>query len=115
MFLAHEAFYLVNWHPILLLHDLLDRPAFVTFITAGYPHPNLTVDILLSLQRGGADVIELGKETKKNGERMNDWLMVSQGIPFTDPLADGPTIQYSNTASINIMFIKVYVFLTWYV
>ncbi|CDH59223.1 tryptophan synthase [Lichtheimia corymbifera JMRC:FSU:9682] len=58
-----------------------NRPAFVTFITAGYPHPNLTVDILLSLQRGGADVIELG-------------------IPFTDPLADGPTIQYSNTVSL---------------
>lgn len=28
-----------------------------------------------------------------------------QGIPFTDPLADGPTIQYSNSASITIMFI----------
>ena len=42
----------------------IDRPAFVTFITAGYPDPKTSVDILLSLQRGGADVIELGKEKK---------------------------------------------------
>ncbi|CAO3643315.1 unnamed protein product [Cunninghamella echinulata] len=58
-----------------------NRPAFVTFITAGYPTPNHTVDILLSLQKGGADVIELG-------------------IPFTNPLADGPVIQYANTESL---------------
>ncbi|KAJ3236999.1 tryptophan synthetase [Chytriomyces hyalinus] len=50
------------------------RPAFVTFVTGGYPHPNETVDILLSLQKGGADVIEIG-------------------IPFSDPQADGPTIE----------------------
>ncbi|CAO3599209.1 unnamed protein product [Absidia cylindrospora] len=56
-------------------------PAFVTFITAGYPTPTHTVDILLALQHGGADVIELG-------------------IPFTDPLADGPVIQYANTESL---------------
>ncbi|KAI8393999.1 tryptophan synthase beta subunit-like PLP-dependent enzyme [Radiomyces spectabilis] len=58
-----------------------NRAAFVTFITAGYPTPAATVDNLLALQRGGADVIELG-------------------IPFTDPLADGPTIQYANTESL---------------
>ncbi|KAI9310583.1 tryptophan synthase beta subunit-like PLP-dependent enzyme [Dichotomocladium elegans] len=58
-----------------------NRPAFVAFITAGYPKRDTTVDILLSLQRGGADVIEMG-------------------IPFTDPLADGPTIQYSNTIAL---------------
>ncbi|KAF9961829.1 tryptophan synthetase [Modicella reniformis] len=53
------------------------RPAFVAFITAGYPHPSETVDIMLALERGGVDIIELG-------------------IPFTDPLADGPTIQESS-------------------
>ncbi|KAF7724554.1 tryptophan synthetase [Apophysomyces ossiformis] len=55
-----------------------NRPAFVAFITAGFPEPSITPDIMLALQRGGVDVIELG-------------------IPFTDPLADGPTIQYANT------------------
>jgi len=58
-----------------------NRPAFVAFITAGFPSPAETVDILLGLEKGGADVIELG-------------------IPFTDPLADGPTIQYANTESL---------------
>ncbi|CEG82658.1 Putative Bifunctional tryptophan synthase TRP1 [Rhizopus microsporus] len=58
-----------------------NRPAFVTFITAGYPSPEDTVENLLALERGGADVIELG-------------------IPFTDPLADGPTIQYASTQSL---------------
>lgn len=38
----------------------VDRPAFVTFLTAGYPSPAETVGSLLALERGGADVIELG-------------------------------------------------------
>ncbi|CAG8627101.1 10773_t:CDS:10, partial [Ambispora leptoticha] len=53
------------------------RPVFVAYITAGYPEPEEIVDILLALERGGVDIIELG-------------------IPFTDPLADGPTIQESS-------------------
>lgn len=44
----------------LTLHSL-DRPAFVAFTTAGFPTPAETVDILLGLEKGGADVIELGK------------------------------------------------------
>ncbi|KAJ2695710.1 hypothetical protein H4218_005094 [Coemansia sp. IMI 209128] len=51
-----------------------ERPTFVAYVTAGYPSPDQTVDILLELEKGGVDVVELG-------------------IPFTDPLADGPTIQ----------------------
>ncbi|ORX61971.1 tryptophan synthase [Hesseltinella vesiculosa] len=58
-----------------------NRPAFVTFVTAGFPTPAASVDILLALQQGGADIIELG-------------------VPFTDPLADGPAIQYANTMSL---------------
>ncbi|CAG8959685.1 hypothetical protein HYFRA_00001590 [Hymenoscyphus fraxineus] len=54
------------------------RPALVTYVTAGFPTPQETVDILLGMEAGGADVIELG-------------------LPFTDPIADGPTIQKSNT------------------
>jgi tryptophan synthase len=57
------------------------RPAFVTYITAGYPTPEETVDILLGMEAGGADVIEVG-------------------LPFTDPIADGPTIQKSNTIAL---------------
>jgi len=50
----------------------------VTFITAGYPNLHDTVPILLAMQEGGADIIELG-------------------IPFSDPIADGPAIQESNS------------------
>lgn len=48
--------------------------ALVAFVTAGDPLPGGTADIVCALAEGGADVIELG-------------------IPFSDPLADGPTIQ----------------------
>ena len=53
-------------------------PALVTFITAGYPTPDDTVPILLAMQNGGADIIELG-------------------IPFSDPVGDGAAIQETNT------------------
>ncbi|KAJ3028697.1 tryptophan synthetase, partial [Rhizophlyctis rosea] len=56
-------------------------PVFLTYVTAGYPSANDTVDVLLALQEGGADVIELG-------------------IPFSDPIADGPTIQESSFHSL---------------
>jgi hypothetical protein len=46
----------------------------VAFMTAGYPTRDDTVPLLLALQAGGADVVELG-------------------VPFTDPQADGTTIQ----------------------
>ncbi|CAG8449117.1 7105_t:CDS:10 [Acaulospora colombiana] len=57
------------------------RPVFVAFVTAGYPDPEETVDILLGLEEGGADIIEFG-------------------FPFTDPLADGPVIQESNNVAL---------------
>ncbi len=52
-------------------------PALVTFVTAGDPHPGATAAILDALVAGGADVVELG-------------------MPFTDPMADGPAIQAAN-------------------
>ncbi|PSS06727.1 hypothetical protein M430DRAFT_62245 [Amorphotheca resinae ATCC 22711] len=58
-----------------------NRPALVTYVTAGFPTPGETVDILLGMEAGGADVIELG-------------------LPFTDPIADGPTIQTANTQAL---------------
>ncbi|KAJ7745019.1 bifunctional tryptophan synthase TRP1 [Mycena maculata] len=56
-------------------------PALVTFVTAGYPTRNDTVPVLLAMQEGGADVIELG-------------------VPFSDPIADGPVIQETNTIAL---------------
>ncbi|GFG06222.1 tryptophan synthase [Aspergillus udagawae] len=53
------------------------RPVLVTYVTAGFPTAEETPDIMLGMQAGGADIIELG-------------------LPFTDPIADGPTIQKSN-------------------
>ncbi|THU82881.1 bifunctional tryptophan synthase TRP1 [Dendrothele bispora CBS 962.96] len=56
-------------------------PALVTFITAGYPKKEDTVPLLLAMQNGGTDIVELG-------------------VPFSDPIADGPVIQESNAAAL---------------
>jgi tryptophan synthase alpha chain len=53
---------------------LQGRPALVAYLTAGDPAPERTVELALALERGGADVLELG-------------------VPFSDPIADGPVIQ----------------------
>ena len=52
------------------------------FLTAGYPDPDATVDLLLGFEENGVDLVELG-------------------MPFSDPLADGPTIQYSSNVAID--------------
>jgi|TARA_R100000479_G_scaffold108682_1_gene54594 tryptophan synthase alpha chain len=51
------------------------------FLTAGFPDLDATVDLILGFEKNGADIIELG-------------------MPFSDPLADGPTIQYSSDIAI---------------
>jgi len=53
------------------------RRALIPFITAGDPDPGLAVPLMHALARAGADVIELG-------------------VPFSDPMADGPVIQRSS-------------------
>jgi tryptophan synthase alpha chain len=50
------------------------RSAFVTYVTAGDPDPATSLDIIRALPEAGADMIEIG-------------------MPFTDPMADGPSIQ----------------------
>ncbi len=50
------------------------RKALIPYITAGDPHPALTVPLLRALVEAGADILELG-------------------VPFSDPMADGPVIQ----------------------
>jgi tryptophan synthase alpha chain len=52
------------------------RKALIPYITAGDPSPELTVALMVALVEGGADIIELG-------------------VPFSDPMADGPVIQRS--------------------
>ena len=50
------------------------RKALIPYITAGDPHPDLTVPLMRALVAAGADILELG-------------------VPFSDPMADGPVIQ----------------------
>ena len=50
------------------------RAALITYLTAGYPTQDATHEMVAALLEGGADLIELG-------------------VPFSDPVADGPTIQ----------------------
>jgi tryptophan synthase alpha chain len=50
------------------------RKALIPYITAGDPHPSLTVPLMRGLVEAGADIVELG-------------------VPFSDPMADGPVIQ----------------------
>jgi tryptophan synthase alpha chain len=59
------------------------------YFTAGYPSLNDTVTVLEDLQSNGADLVEIG-------------------VPFSDPIADGPIIQHSNTVAIeNGMTVKL--------
>lgn len=58
------------------------KAQLVAYLTAGYPHPDETVDLLLAIQSGGASILELG-------------------VPFTDPQADGATIQKANETALN--------------
>jgi tryptophan synthase alpha chain len=58
-----------------------NRKALIIFITAGVPDLRTTGSLILELERSGADIIELG-------------------IPFSDPLADGPIIQKSSQRSL---------------
>lgn len=58
-----------------------NRAALVCYATAGHPDPDRSVALLQGLEAAGADVIELG-------------------VPFSEPLADGPVIQHSSSVAL---------------
>jgi tryptophan synthase alpha chain len=58
-----------------------DKKAFIAFITAGYPDLSTTAKLVITLEKNGVDIIELG-------------------VPFSDPLADGPIIQEASRYSL---------------
>lgn len=57
--------------------QLQNRKALITFITAGDPAPELTVPLMHAMVKSGVDILELG-------------------VPFSDPMAEGPVIQRAN-------------------
>jgi tryptophan synthase alpha chain len=59
------------------------RSALVTYVMAGDPDPATSLDVIKALPKAGADIIELG-------------------IPFTDPMADGPSIQASGLRALKV-------------
>ena len=64
------------------------KTSVIPFITCGYPNVENFVDLLLSLENSGSTVIEIG-------------------MPNSDPLAEGLTIQYSSTISLNNGILKI--------
>jgi tryptophan synthase alpha chain len=60
-----------------------NRRALVPYITAGHPDADRTVELMRGLEEAGADVIELG-------------------LPFSDPMADGPVIQASSQRALEL-------------
>ena len=62
--------------------EISGKKALIPFVTAGDPNYNLSLEILKVISKSGADIIELG-------------------MPFSDPMADGPAIQKANERSIS--------------
>ncbi|MHA1573521.1 MAG: tryptophan synthase subunit alpha [Alphaproteobacteria bacterium] len=59
----------------------MGRKSLVMFLTAGFPDLQTTERLIPAIEQGGCDVLELG-------------------VPFSDPIADGPTIQAASTAAL---------------
>jgi tryptophan synthase alpha chain len=60
----------------------VNKKAFVAFITAGYPDLSVTEKLVVAFGRSGVDIVELG-------------------VPFSDPMADGPIIQEASKAALD--------------
>ena len=67
----------------------LNKKAFIPFVTAGDPDLETTKEILLAMQDAGASLIEIG-------------------IPFSDPVAEGPVIQDAGAVSCTSRFYDLY-------
>jgi tryptophan synthase alpha chain len=63
------------------IHKAFEKKAFIGFLTAGDPVIDKTIDYILELEKAGASLIEIG-------------------IPFSDPIAEGPTIQDANVRAL---------------
>lgn len=61
---------------------VFNEKAFIAFLTAGDPTPRATVEFVLEMERAGADLIEIG-------------------IPFSDPMAEGPVIQEADLRALS--------------
>ena len=59
------------------------RTALIPYVTAGFPYANITPDLMHSMVSAGADIIELG-------------------VPFSDPMADGPVIQKAGEKALTL-------------
>jgi tryptophan synthase alpha chain len=59
-----------------------NKAALMPYFSLGYPDPESSLDIIECLAKSGADILELG-------------------IPFSDPIADGPTIQFSTQVALS--------------
>jgi len=57
------------------------RKALIPYVTAGFPYSDITPELMLGMVAAGADIIELG-------------------VPFSDPMADGPVIQKAGEAAL---------------
>jgi tryptophan synthase alpha chain len=64
------------------LFQVRSRKALIAYLTAGDPSPAKTPELVAALERGGVDLIELG-------------------VPFSDPIADGPVIQRGAERALN--------------
>ena len=59
-----------------------NKKAFIGFLTAGDPYQKMTVEYILEMEKAGASLIEIG-------------------IPFSDPIAEGPVIQEANIRALS--------------
>ena len=67
-----------------------NKKAFIAFITAGYPNLSVTEKLILEFAKTGVDIVELG-------------------VPFSDPMADGPIIQEASQAALkkNVQLVNI--------
>jgi tryptophan synthase alpha chain len=68
-------------NPVMAALKGTGRKALIPYLMAGFPEPSLTLGLMHALVQGGADIIELG-------------------VPFSDPMADGPVIQKAGEAAL---------------